>query len=229
MLKANKSSLFEKLFAVYNRNLFRRRFESLRVDGIENLQNRNKKLPLVLYANHSSWWDGLTAFEIGRAAALDHYLMMEEKQLRQLFLFRRLGAFSVVRENPREAVQSISYAVDLLKEKPNRALWIFPQGEILPNDCRPLRFYNGLARIVEKTGECLAASVAMRYEFQGEFKPAAVVKVGRAQSFAGVKNAKQLTENLSLQLTETLDELKTNILEERTNGFIDLLKKTAAN
>lgn len=225
MLKANKSRLFETLFAVYNRNLFRRRFAALRIQGIENLQNRESDLPLVLYANHSSWWDGLVAFEIGRAARLDHFLMMEEKQLKQLFLFRRLGAFSVVRENPRESLQSINYAVEILKEKPNRALWIFPQGEILPSDARPLHFYQGLARIIEKTGECIAAPVAMRFEFLGEFKPAAFAKIGRAEIFADVKDVKQLTERFSTRLIETLDELGTEIAAEKLNDFTDLLKK----
>jgi 1-acyl-sn-glycerol-3-phosphate acyltransferase len=225
MLKANKSRLFETLFAVYNRNLFRRRFAALRVQGIENLQNRKLDLPLVLYANHSSWWDGLVAFEIGRAARLDHFLMMEEKQLKQLFLFRRLGAFSVVRENPRESLRSINYAAEILKEKPNRALWIFPQGEILPSDARPLHFYQGLARIIEKTGECVAAPVAMRYEFLSEFKPAAFAKIGRAEIFADVKDAKQLTEWFSTRLAEALDELKTKIASEKLNDLNDLLKK----
>jgi 1-acyl-sn-glycerol-3-phosphate acyltransferase len=217
------------LFAVYNRNLFRRRFAALRVQGIENLQNRKSNLPLVLYANHSSWWDGLVAFEIGRAARLDHFLMMEEKQLKQLFLFRRLGAFSVVRENPRAGLRSINYAVEILKEKPNRTLWIFPQGEILPSDARPLHFYQGLARIVEKMGECVAAPVAMRYEFLGEFKPVAIAKIGRTEVLSNVRDTRKLTEHLSLRLTEILEELKADIAARKTSDFIDLLKKTSAN
>lgn len=229
MLKANKSRWFESLFAVYNRNLFRRRFAALHVEGIENLQNRKSDLPLVLYANHSSWWDGLVAFEIGRAARLDQFLMMEEKQLKQLFLFQRLGAFSVVRENPRAALRSINYAVEILKGKPNRALWIFPQGEILPSDVRPLRFYGGLARVVEKTGECIAVPVAMRYEFLGDFKPVAFAKTGKTEIFANVKDAKQLTEHLSFRLTETLDDLKADIIANRANNFTNLLEKTAAS
>lgn len=225
LLEANKSRWFETLFAVYNRNLFRRRFAALKVQGIENLQDRNSDLPLVLYANHSSWWDGLMAFEIGRAAGLDQFLMMEEKQLKQLFLFRRLGAFSVVRENPRESVRSINYAARILKEKPNRAVWIFPQGEILLNDARPLRFYGGLARILEKTERCLAAPVAMRYEFLGDFKPVAFAKIGRAEIFTNAGDVKGLTERFSAELGKTLDELKADIIRNKINGFIDLIKK----
>ena len=98
MLTAKKSAVFERVFAVYNRNLLNRRFHSLNVCGLENLTERNAQLPLIIYANHSSWWDGLAAFEISRAARLDSYMMMEEKQLKKLFPFRLLGAFSVVRE-----------------------------------------------------------------------------------------------------------------------------------
>jgi chlorobactene lauroyltransferase len=224
LLKANKSRWFESVFAVYNRNLFRRRFAALQVQGIENLQDRKSDLPLVLYANHSSWWDGLVAFEIGRAARLDQFLMMEEKQLKQLFLFRRLGAFSVVRENPRAGMLSINYAVEILKEKTNRTLWIFPQGEILSNDTRPLQFYHGLARVIEKTGECTAAPVAMRYEFLGDFKPTAFAKIGRAEIFTGVKDTKRLTEQFSLQVAEILDKLRIEIVAGKSNDFIDLLK-----
>lgn len=224
MLEANKSQRFESVFAVYNRNLFRRRFAGLRVAGIENLKNRDKNLPLVLYANHSSWWDGLAAFEIGRAAGLDHYLMMEERQLRQLFLFRLLGVFSVVRENPRDSVRSINYAVNLLKEKPNRAVWIFPQGEILPNDSRPLKFYRGIERIIEKTGNCLAAPVALRYEFLGDFKPTAFAKIGVPQ-FCN-EQSENITEICAEKLAAELDDLKNDVLLQRTGCHPNLLKSS---
>lgn len=170
----------------------------------------------------------MAAFEIGRAAGLDQFLMMEERQLRQLFLFRRLGAFSVVRESPREALASVRYAVETLKEKSNRAVWIFPQGEILPNDQRPLRFYGGAARIMEKTGVCAAAPVAMRYEFLGDFKPAAFVKIGQVEVFSGSTDFKQLSAHLSFRLTAALDTIKSDITAQNADKFIDLLKKPAA-
>jgi 1-acyl-sn-glycerol-3-phosphate acyltransferase len=213
MLAAQKSKWFEILFALYNRNLFARRFHDLRVAGLENLLNRDRQIPLVLYANHSSWWDGLLAFEIGRKAALDHFLMMEERQLKKLFLFRRLGAFSVIRENGREAVKSVRYAIELLKEKQNRAVWIFPQGEILPNDTRPLKFYNGLARILEQTGSCFAVPVAMRYEFLDNFNPAAFARIGKLELFDGKVERKLRGNHFAETLTATLNELKTDILD----------------
>lgn len=218
MLEAKKSVWFEKIFAVYNRNLLKRRFHSFNISSLESL-SQNK--PQIIYANHSSWWDGLIAFEISRLTESDSFVMMEEKHLRKLFLFRRLGAFSVVRENPRQAIESINYAVELLKENPKRTLWIFPQGEILPNDVRPLNFYRGLARIVEKVGDCSIVPCAMRFEFLGEFKPEVFVKIGEPQNFSEVQklDSKIITGEFESNLTKTLDDLKQDIVSSHTASY----------
>lgn len=218
MLEANKSRWFERVFALYNRNLLKRRFNSFRVSGLKNLQN---KTPQIVYANHSSWWDGLVAFEISRAVQADSFVMMEERQLRKLFLFRRLGAFSVVRENPRRAVESLNYAVKVLREQPNRTLWIFPQGEIVPNDARPLRFYQGLARTAERVEMCSVVPFAVRYEFLGEFKPDVFVRVGEPERLEINKNsdAKLKTKFYENQLTELLDHLKQDIITNNLTKY----------
>lgn len=221
MLEAKKSVLFEKFFAVYSRNLFKRRFDSLQVSGLDLLTARDESFPLLIYANHSSWWDGLVAFEISRAAKLDSFLMMEEKQLRKLRLFRRLGVFSVVREKPRQAIKSIDYAAEILRENSSRTVWIFPQGEILPNDARPLGFYSGLARIIKKVGNCRAVPIAMRYEFLGEFKPDIFVKIAEPKFFKINESidSKRTTALFENELTETLNDLRTQILAMKTDNY----------
>lgn len=224
MLPALKSPWFESIFAVYNRNLLARRFEGLRVAGLGHLRGRRGDVPLVLYANHSSWWDGLVAFQLGRACGLDQYAMMEERQLRQYPFFRRLGAFSVVRESPREGARSIEYAARLLQNS-GRALWIFPQGETLPNDARPLNFYRGAARVIERAGPAYAAPVAMRYEFLEDYRPEALARVGRprrVEAGAGV-GAKRLTDELAASLTETLDALRADVLAARFDGYEEIV------
>ena len=221
MLKANKSEWFERAFAVYNRNLLKRRFNSFRVSDLNHLQGNAERLPLIIYVNHSSWWDGLIFLEILRRFDNENYVMMEEKQLRKLFFFRRLGAFSVVREKPREAIKSINYAANLLSEKFNRTLLIFPQGEILPNDVRPLRFYQGLARITEKVQVCRLVPAALRLEFAGNFKPEIYAKIG-APEIPGINktfDAKSATKNYERRLTETLDSLKREVSMRKIESY----------
>lgn len=224
MLPARKSVWFERVFAVYNRNLIARRFEGLRVAGLEHLRGRPAGVPLVLYANHSSWWDGLVAFQLGYACGLEQYAMMEERQLRAYPFHRKLGAFGVVRENARDAVRSIEYAGQLLVGT-SRALWIFPQGETLPNDARPLVLYNGAARIIERSGLADAVPIALRYEFLDEYRPEALVRIGapKRETVDANFDARKLTGLFTERLTKTLDELKENILSREFAGYEEIV------
>jgi chlorobactene lauroyltransferase len=214
MLVANKSGVFERIFAVYNKNLLRRRFHAFRVSGIDRLRDQSDGLPTIIFCNHTSWWDGLAAFQISRETGLDGFVMMEEKHLKKRRLFRRLGAFSVVRDEPRDALESLRYAVRLLIEDPARTLWIFPQGEILPNDRRPLKFFRGLSRIVGKVGMCQVICLSFRYEFTGEYKPEIFVRIEKPKLFRGGEksDSKDLTADFEKIMTDNLDRLRNDIL-----------------
>ncbi len=225
MLEANKNWLFENIFAVYNQNLLKRRFNSLWVSGLDFLINKNTNLPLIIYCNHSSWWDGLVAFQISRKTNLNSFLIMEEKQLEKYFLFRRLGVFSVNREIPREALKSLNYAAKLLQTNPNRTLWIFPQGEIINNNSRPISFFNGLSKIIEKLGQCLIASLAIRYEFLGEYKPDIFVKINKPALISINKNfdSKKMTDDFAGEMELLLDELSKDILYQNTTTYFPII------
>lgn len=224
MLPARKSEWFERVFGVYNRNLIARRFEGLRVARLEAVLERERDVPLVLYANHSSWWDGLVAFQLSRACGFEQYAMMEERQLREYPFHRRLGAFGVVRENARDGVRGIEYAGRLLKGT-SRVLWIFPQGATLPNDARPLSLYTGAARIIERAGVADAAPVAMRYEFLDDYRPDALARIGTpARLTAGRDfNARRLTETFAASLTSTLDKLRDDIFNRDFAGYQEIV------
>ncbi len=224
MIPARKSAWFERVFTVYNRNLIARRFEGLRVAGLEHLRDRPRGAPLVLYANHSSWWDGLVAFQIGRVCKLDNYAMMEERHLREHPFHRRLGAFSVVRENAQEAARSVEYAGELLRET-SRVVWIFPQGELMPNDVRPLRFYAGVAHVVKRAGGALVAPVAMRYEFLDHFRPEILVRVGEHESIeAGADfSPRIITNSLAEKLAQTLDRVRTDIVRRELADYEEIV------
>lgn len=224
MLEANKSIWLEKLFAVYNRNLLKRRFNSFQVQNLQNIKNRNPNKPLIIYANHSSWWDGLVLFEILKSQEFDSYVLMEEKQLKNLKLFRRIGAFSIDRENPRKAFESINYALKILNSEKNKTLLIFPQGEIKVNDKRPISFYNGISYLIEKLNEGYLVPCSIRYEFIKDFKPDIFVKFGELELIENIKNyqRKSFTKSLEKQMTANLDFLKSAIIENDLEDFIKL-------
>jgi len=221
MLTANKSIWFEKLFGVYNRNLLKRNFHSFWVHNFQELKTSDKNIPLIIYANHSSWWDGLILFEILKTNDFESYALMEEKQLSKYRLFRKLGAFSIIRENFRESIKSLNYAVEILSKGKNKTLLIFPQGEIFPNDKRPLEFFNGLSYLITKLDKCTLIPCSVRLEFIQKFKPEIFVKLGESEFYSQTENLnrKSLTKHFEEKLTENLDLLKSDIIENKFDDF----------
>lgn len=221
MLTANKNVWFEKLFGAYNRNLLKRNFHSFNVQNLHELKFSDKSVPLIIYANHSSWWDGLILFELLKSNDFDSYVLMEEKQLKKYRLFRKLGAFSIVRENSRKSIESLNYAIKVLSEGRNKTLLIFPQGEIFSNDKRPLEFFNGLAFLVERLKNSAIIPCSIRLEFIQNFKPEIFVKFGTPEYFPQTKKFKRksLTKQFEGQLTKNLDLLKSDIIENKLDDF----------
>lgn len=225
MLEARKSRLFEKFFAIYNANLLRRKFDSFLVSGIERLRTP-RSVPQIVIANHTGWWDGLVAFQISTHLGLDSYVMMEEKQLRRFWPFTRLGAFSVVRENPRGAAESIRYASELLSDASERSLWIFPQGELIPFGSRPMHLFPGFARIIEQVGECRLVPVTIRYEYLKAHRASIITSVGDVMdvTISGRDQRKELVTYITKMMSRSEDELQEKILSSDLSDFIDILR-----
>jgi 1-acyl-sn-glycerol-3-phosphate acyltransferase len=191
--------------------------------------------PVIAFGNHSAWWDVHVPMTLNEKFwHLDGYLMMEDTQLARYQFFRYAGAFSVNRHDPRAAMESLNYAVQLLTEAPRRALLIFPQGEIRANDHRPLNFFTGAAHIVKgvvrKTGACALYPMALRYEFIGEQRPEAFISVGapiivRCDVNGQTRiDAKALTAQMEDALTRELDQLRADIAAYHLESFELLMK-----
>ncbi len=212
MIPAKKNSIIGSLFALYHNRLLRRHFYRIHLSGRENLAQAGKELPVILAANHSNWWDGFIAYFLSnRLMKCDDYLMMDIKQMKKYSFFKYIGVFSVDRESPTEAIRSVNYAAEILKDS-NRCLWIFPQGEMTPQDKRPLVFYSGISKIAERAGKVQIIPVAIRYEFLMEQRPEVFISIGSPVDFtAGNKN---FTKELEQLMTKLLDNLKNDV----TNG-----------
>lgn len=183
--------------------------------------------PLILYLNHSSWWDGYLMYIIHRvvlAGRYDAHLLMEERQLRAYRFFTWSGAFSVNRHDPEEARRSQQYAANLLRERPNRAIFIFPQGRIVPNDQRPLVTYPGIARIIALAGEVTLCPVALRYEFLGQQWPHAFIRLGPAHRPADPQDTAGTLAEITARLTASADALRDDVVGQRMDRFRPLLR-----
>lgn len=237
MLTARPTRFHRYLFARYFRSHARRRLAQIALRGGEHLaewnRDRDPNKPLLIVANHASWWDAVMPILISlNTFNHDAYGIMEERQLRRHGFFRRLGMFSVDRENFRSARRSLDYAANLLRGT-GRVLWLFPQGTIVPNDARPIRCYSGTAHLITLIGECAILPVAFRYELLAEERPIALASVGKIVDIppGNKQNTRQLTELISRILTAEADMLRDDFREERLEGFSVILagKRSISN
>ncbi|WP_322496405.1 lysophospholipid acyltransferase family protein [Chloroflexus sp.] len=182
--------------------------------------------PYIFYLNHSAWWDGYMMMLIHRAImrrAFDSYLMMEERQLRAYRFFTWCGAFSIERCDPAESQRAQIYAANLLRERRDRALYIFPQGRIEANDYRPLTIYPGIARIAALAGDVTLCPIALRYEFLGQQWPHAFVQIGPPHLPASRTDIEAIRADVAARLTAAVDTLRADVIEQRLGRFQPLL------
>jgi 1-acyl-sn-glycerol-3-phosphate acyltransferase len=225
MLPAKKSPFWNKvIYSVLMKPALRGSFHAVHYRQAQPLP---PDLPVILFGNHSAWWDGHLPLAANEERwHRDGYVMVEDTQLARYGFFRYAGAFSVNRHDGRSAMQSVAYAVDKLTEAPNRMLLIFPQGEILANDVRPLKFFPGIGHIVKKAAQAGPVALlpfALRYEFIGEQKPDAFISVGAPVIAIAPVDAKVITAQMEAALTHELDCLREDITAYRFGSFETLV------
>ena len=101
---------------------------------------------------------------------------------------------------------------------------LFPQGEIFPNDRRPLVFYQGAAYLARMVNPVQFYPLAIRIEYLGEQRPALFISLGEpirisAEEVAQPHFLKSCTQRLEASLTGELDHLRTDILEGDYSSF----------
>ncbi len=170
---------------------------------------------------------------IERLLNVDGYLMMEEAQLRRYFFFSWIGCFSVDRQNMRSAMQSLHYAAKLLKVRPGRMVGIFPQGEIFPNDRRPLVFYHGAAYLARLAAPVLLYPLAIRIEYLAEQRPALFVSLGEpilvtAKETKEPAFQKTYTKQMEAALTAELDQLHADVITGDYTSFTTAMQGKAS-
>ncbi|KAA8998388.1 hypothetical protein F4V43_16700 [Paenibacillus spiritus] len=206
MLRADKRPGFDWLFYRYNKGyLISRHFRGFAAAG-ELAPASAGQRPLLYIMNHSSWWDGLLAYHAARTLTRgDHYFMMEEAQLRRYRFFRKLGAFSVSPGDPASAAVSLRYTVRLLRG--GGSVWMYPQGEIVPLEQRPIRLKPGAAGLLRLCPEAAVVPVTLYHGLFRHSKPEATLLAGPPllDDWSGMERS-EIGNRLAAALTAQLEE-----------------------
>lgn len=147
LIKARHHVIIYPFFKIYSAWIIHRHFG--RIEMNKNYESTD--LPVLLLANHFSWWDGFFAlyWNIRNIKRKFHFMMLEE-QLKKFIFFNGIGGFSI-RKNSRSILNTLNYTSELLRDRQNMVL-LFPQGKIESAYTTKYHFEAGIGRIIEKVG-----------------------------------------------------------------------------
>lgn len=160
------------------RGYFRRHFRAVRISGAEQMK-RCGAGPLIVYANHSSWWDPMVLVLLASKLLphRKHYAPMDASALERYGILGRIGIFGVEMQTARGAAQFLRTGLAILKD--GGVLWITPQGRFSDVRDRPLAFKRGLAELVSRVpGGCTVLPLAIEYTFWSERLPETLLQLG---------------------------------------------------
>ena len=208
------------------RRYFRRQFHAVRISGAERFVHDGS--PLIVYANHSSWWDPMVSVLLaGRLLPhLNHFAPMDADALERYGLLKHLGIFPVEMKTARGAVQFLRVGEAILAS--GGVLWVTPQGRFVDSRQRPLEFKPGLAglarRVAERQGRCTILPLAIEYPFWDERLPETLMHFGAPIRLSGAaSSAGEIQASLLAALEEAMAHLQALAITRDASRFHTLL------
>jgi 1-acyl-sn-glycerol-3-phosphate acyltransferase len=184
---ARYSPTARRLFDRYLPFLFRRTVQRILVRG--PLDRVDADLPVLLVANHTSWWDGFILWELQRRLRPNGRVrsLMLESGMREHALFRWLGGIPM---RPGDPV-SIRQAFRAAREERERfgrqlAIVYLPQGKIWPATRRPLGFQRGVELLARELDPITVVPIGIHAELLTSPKPSLFVAIGEPRPSATI-------------------------------------------
>lgn len=215
-------------FRRYARGYVRKHFHALRIaplpEGFPG--DPTAPEPLIVFMNHASWWDPLTALLLAERYWPHRpvYAPMDAAALRLYPFFRRLGVFGVELGSLAGALAFLRTAAEVLRV-PESILWLTPQARFADVRERPVTFARGLAHLVRRVEHGLLVPLAVEYVFWEERTPEILARFGSVLSVAELSEASPQAAQARLQsaLQAAMDELAGDAVARRIDRFETLL------
>ena len=165
-------------FELVFRPWMHRRLDGVHVRGLENLAGLPAG-PVLLVANHVSWWDGFFLREVHRRVrpGAPLHVVMTEAELRRVPIFRWMGAVPLT-DAPLAARALLREMEDRIATRGDAVFGYFPQGRIWPSHGRPLGFRPGASWLASRLAPIAVVPVGLHLEPLTRPGPAAFISVG---------------------------------------------------
>jgi 1-acyl-sn-glycerol-3-phosphate acyltransferase len=214
------SNLTLRLFRRVVRSYFRRHFRAVSVQQPERFGQASG--PLVVYANHSSWWDPMVSVLLAEQLqpAASHYAPMDAAALAKYPILRKLGIFPIDMATARGAAQFLRTSQAILAS--GGVLWITPQGRFA-DPREPLAFKPGLGALAARNPGMIFLPLAIEYTFWDERLPETLLRFGEPLALAPGVSSEEATALLVEALSGTMADLQSAAIARDPRAFTPLL------
>jgi 1-acyl-sn-glycerol-3-phosphate acyltransferase len=178
--------------------------------------------PLVVFANHPGWWDGV-AFMLLSVALFPQrrmFIPMEKQALDRYGFMRRLGVFGIETGSPRGAIAFLRLAKDVLGA-PDRMLWMNAPGRFSDVRERPVPIAPGMTRLPEFAPDAVFIPLALDYPFWTERKAEMLCAFGEPIEGRALEamDRDARAQALSAALAATMDRLAEDAISREPSRF----------
>lgn len=203
------------------RRYFRNHFRAVQAQHAARL--RNLSGPIIIYGNHSSWWDPMLIVLLGEKLLPErrHYAPMDAQALEQYPLLEKLGIFPVEMATPRGAARFLSTCEAILED--GGVLWLTPQGRFADPRNFPLAFKPGLGALALRLPAVPLVPLAVEYTFWDERLPETLLHFGSPMHVDPDGRTPQATRELEDALTVSMLALQTAAITRDPTAFETIL------
>ncbi|MEM7428757.1 MAG: lysophospholipid acyltransferase family protein [Pseudomonadota bacterium] len=220
------SGFFERYLARY----FAKNFHGFRIAKGGEPPEISADRGLVVFNNHSSWWDPLVMFYMSRSRYGDRcgFGPIDAEAVQKYKFMLKIGLFPVEQDTARGAVQFLNVSHGLLSHG-GTSLWLTPQGEFADARRRPADFKPGIAHLARDCANVSFVPMALEYCFWNESKPELLVRFGTPVEAvaAGERSTEEWQSALERALEETQDALKEDAISRDPDRFTSVLSGEA--
>ncbi len=200
------------------RGYFRRSFRAVRISEPARFAALPAG-PLIVYANHSSWWDPMVLVLLAQKLMPQrrHFAPMDATALERYRILKRIGIFGVDMQSVRGAARFLRTGLEILTS--GGVLWITPQGRFADARERPLLFKPGMAALAARVpGGCTVLPLAIEYVFWDERFPETLLHFGHPVPIEG-KSTEEADALLHQALLDTMETLKEKAMARNPAAF----------
>lgn len=181
--------------------------------------------PLVVFANHPGWWDGVSFLLLARRLfpGRPGFVPMDARALERYPFMRRIGVFGIAQDSARGAAAFLRDATAVLAH-PAHMLWVNAPGRFSDVRERPVPIAPGLARLPELAPGAVFLPLALEYPFWTERAAEALCGFGAPIPAAALaaQDRPARTETLRAALTATMDRLAEDAMARDESRFTSL-------